>query len=226
LKEQTRERVPLEWATTQNNLGNALDSLGERDAGTARLEAAVAVYQEALKEWKRERVPLDWALAQSNLGNALFHLGKREASTAGLEAAVKAYQEALEEQTREGVPLDWAATQASLGNALLSLGEREAGTARLEAAVGAFQEALKEQTRERVPLNWAMLLRPGLTGAAFRSAANCELVTVQPLFFLCASGFSSTERDQKNKSSLDRYRLMRKPKAFLELLSKRSLVRF
>src|SRR5208282_1557060 len=62
---------------------------------TARLEAAVAAYQEALKERTRERVPLDWAATQNNLGNALYELGLREADTAKLEAAVAAYQEAL-----------------------------------------------------------------------------------------------------------------------------------
>ena len=31
LKERTRERVPLGWAMTQNNLDNALTILGERD---------------------------------------------------------------------------------------------------------------------------------------------------------------------------------------------------
>ena len=71
LKERTRERVPLDWATTQNNLGNALAELGERESGTARLEEAVAAYREALKERTRERVPLDWATTQNNLGNAL-----------------------------------------------------------------------------------------------------------------------------------------------------------
>jgi hypothetical protein len=30
LKERTRERVPLQWATTQTNLGTALSTLGER----------------------------------------------------------------------------------------------------------------------------------------------------------------------------------------------------
>ena len=72
LEEWTRERVPLDWATTQNNLGNALRSLGERESGTARLEEAVAAFREALKEWTRERVPLDWAMTQNNLGNALM----------------------------------------------------------------------------------------------------------------------------------------------------------
>jgi tetratricopeptide (TPR) repeat protein len=55
LKEQTRERVPLHWAATQYNLGNALWRLGERERGTGKLEEAVAAYREALKEHTRER---------------------------------------------------------------------------------------------------------------------------------------------------------------------------
>jgi tetratricopeptide (TPR) repeat protein len=156
LKERTRERVPLDWATTQNNLGNALASLGERESGTARLEQAVVAYGEALKERTRERVPLDWAATQNNLGTALKTLGERENGTARLEQAVVAYGEALKELTRERVPLQWAATQNNLGNALASLGERESGTARLEQAVVAYGEALKERTSARVPLDWAM----------------------------------------------------------------------
>ncbi|MGH7085775.1 MAG: tetratricopeptide repeat protein, partial [Acetobacteraceae bacterium] len=53
--------MPLQWATTQNNLGNALRVLGEREAGTARVEEAVAAYRDALKERTREQVPLQWA---------------------------------------------------------------------------------------------------------------------------------------------------------------------
>jgi hypothetical protein len=40
LEEWTRERVPLNWAATQNNLGYALHSLGARETGTSRLEEA------------------------------------------------------------------------------------------------------------------------------------------------------------------------------------------
>jgi hypothetical protein len=50
LKERTRERVRLQWAMTQNNLGAALSMLGERVSGTARLEAAVSAYRDALQE--------------------------------------------------------------------------------------------------------------------------------------------------------------------------------
>src|SRR6516225_4765249 len=150
-----RERVPLQWATIQNDLGNALSVLGERESGTAKLEAAVVAYREALKEWTRERVPLRWAMTQNNLAIALRALGMREGGTEKLEEAVTAYREASKEQTRERVPLDWARTQNNLGSALSSLGERESGTAKLEEAVVAYREALKEMTRERVPLQWA-----------------------------------------------------------------------
>src|SRR5262249_47690231 len=73
-----RSQQPLDWAQTQNNLGTALRTLGERESGTARLEEAVAAYRDALKERTRERVPLDWAQTQNNLGVALRSLGAHE----------------------------------------------------------------------------------------------------------------------------------------------------
>ena len=120
-----RERVALDWAMTQNNLGNALSTLGERESGTARLEEAVQAYREALKEYTRERAPLGWAVTQNNLGAALRSFGERESGTSRLEEAVQAYREALKEYTRERVPLQ------------------------------SYREALKELTRERVPSRWA-----------------------------------------------------------------------
>ncbi len=153
---RTRERVPLDWAMTQNNLGNTLRSLGERESGTARLEEAVAAYRKALRECTRERVALGWAMTQNHLGAALASLGERESGTARLQEAVAAFREALREYTRKRVPLGWAMTQNNLGNALTDLGQRESGTARLEEAVAAYRKALRERTRERVPLDWAM----------------------------------------------------------------------
>ena len=138
----TRDRVPLDWAMTQNNLGTALSTLGERESGTARSEEAVAAFRHALEERTRDRVPLDWAATQNNLGNALRTLGERESGTARLEEAVAAFRHALEEYTRDRVPLDWAMTQNNLGAALTRLGERESGTVRLEEAVAAYRHAL------------------------------------------------------------------------------------
>jgi tetratricopeptide (TPR) repeat protein len=132
---RTRDRVPLDWAATQENLGNALRVLGERESGTAHLEEAVTAYRAALAEWTCDQAPLDWAGTQMNLGTALETLGERESGTANLEEAVMALRAALAEWTRDRVPLGWAMAQNNLGNALRVLGERERGTAHLEEAV-------------------------------------------------------------------------------------------
>jgi tetratricopeptide (TPR) repeat protein len=143
LLEHTRERVPLDWGATQNNLGNALSRLGERESGTARLEEAVAAYRAALEERTRERVPLDWAGTQNNLGLALWALGERESETARLEEAVAAFRAALLEYTRERVPFLWALTQENVGIALATVGERSEDMQSLEEAVAAIRAALE-----------------------------------------------------------------------------------
>jgi tetratricopeptide (TPR) repeat protein len=99
LGRRTRERVPLDWATTQNNLGNGLLRLGERESGTQRLQGAVEAYRAALQEYSRERVPLRWATTQSNLSVALQTLGARESGTQRLQEAVRACRAALQEWT-------------------------------------------------------------------------------------------------------------------------------
>ena len=155
LSNTARDHSPLQWARTQNNLGNSLTTLSERETGTSHLEEAAEAYRAALLELRRESRPLDWALTQNNLGCALAAIGERETSTARLEEAVAAFRTALTEAKRERAPLQWAMTQNNLGNALQTLGEREDSCPRLEEAVEAYRAALLERTRERVPLYWA-----------------------------------------------------------------------
>jgi tetratricopeptide (TPR) repeat protein len=156
LKERTRERLPLEWASVQMNLGNALGTLGARGAERRNWKKPSSPSGEVVSDL--HSVPLQWALAQNNLSNALQTLGRRESGTARLEEAVAISRDALEEMNRERLPLDWARAQHNLGTALWRLGERESGTASLEEAVAVYGEALKERTRERVPLYWATSL--------------------------------------------------------------------
>jgi len=75
LEERTRDRVPLDWAETETNLGAALLRLGERESGTARLEEAVAAYRAALEEGV---ALIDWAgETQEGLGKALDLIKQR-----------------------------------------------------------------------------------------------------------------------------------------------------
>jgi hypothetical protein len=96
LNERTRERVPLDWAMMQSNLGLALARLGEREAGTAKLEEAVAVQREALKERTRERVPLQWATSIGREGFALMLLAERRGDALMAETALSQINEAFE----------------------------------------------------------------------------------------------------------------------------------
>src|SRR5215472_8908961 len=164
----SRETLPLAWAATQNNLGNALATLGVRENGTARLGKAVAAYSAALGECTRERAPLQWASTQLNLAAALARLGEREIGTARLQEAVAAYRAVLGEVAAYYAAFEedahgrvlwviWAVTQLNLGAALQTLGTREGDAARLEEAVAAYRAALEEERRDRVPLQWALI---------------------------------------------------------------------
>jgi hypothetical protein len=77
LEERTRERVPLDWDSAQNNLGAALSTLGERETGAEELEQAVAAYHAALDEWTRERVPYNLSGVRARLTNPLRLLDER-----------------------------------------------------------------------------------------------------------------------------------------------------
>ena len=87
---------------TQNNLGNALRVLGERESGTARLEAAVRAYEEALKEYTREKVPLAWAGTRMNLGTALYVMGERHDDSEKIERAIGIFDAVLPIAKSEG----------------------------------------------------------------------------------------------------------------------------
>ncbi|GAB4208753.1 MAG: hypothetical protein Fur006_67940 [Coleofasciculaceae cyanobacterium] len=66
LQVYTRETFPEQWATTQNNLGNAY---GDRIHGdrAENLERAIASYEAALQIRTREANPEKWAMTQNNL---------------------------------------------------------------------------------------------------------------------------------------------------------------
>ncbi|MPN10697.1 hypothetical protein SDC9_157994 [bioreactor metagenome] len=80
LLERTRERVPLDWATTMNNLASALLWLGRMEGSVSILEEAVGTYQQALIEYTQDRAPMDWVGTMDNLNQAqeaLNDMGKK-----------------------------------------------------------------------------------------------------------------------------------------------------
>ncbi len=78
LEEWTRERVPLDWAATQNNLGDALSTLGERERGTDRLTEAVNAYQAALDVFTPETASDYHDGTTANLNHVLGEIARRD----------------------------------------------------------------------------------------------------------------------------------------------------
>ncbi|MER8657800.1 tetratricopeptide repeat protein [Mesorhizobium sp. M0847] len=152
----TREKLPLLWAATQNNMGATLATLGEREAGRENLDKAAAAYEQALTVYTHDAYPDDWASTYGNLGTVYWRLGQRENGTALLERAVAAFRSALEVQSLKKLPLEWAATQNNLGIVLSEIGDRQTTSDSFRAAIEAHRAALTEYNRERVPLDWAL----------------------------------------------------------------------
>ena len=100
--------------------GNALETLGERESGTARLEEAVAAYREALQENTRARVPRmgrgpRWVSATRLKRSASGRTGRRGSRRAVTPLITKPCRNL----TARARLLEWAAdTQINLGNAL------------------------------------------------------------------------------------------------------------
>ncbi|QIR37495.1 tetratricopeptide repeat protein [Tolypothrix sp. PCC 7910] len=149
----TQDSFPYEWATTQNNLGEAYRNRikGEK---AENLELAIQYNQQALLVHTRDRFPYEWAMTQNNLGNAYWECIKGEKAE-NLELAIQSYQQALLVRTRDRFPYEWAMTQNNLGNAYSNRIKGEKAE-NLELAIQSYQVALLEYTRDRFPDKWAM----------------------------------------------------------------------
>ena len=53
LEENTRDRVPIQWAGTQMNLGNALGTLAKRENSAVRLREAITCMRGAAEEYEK-----------------------------------------------------------------------------------------------------------------------------------------------------------------------------
>ena len=152
LRVYTEDAEPLRWATTQNNLGNALQDQGNRNAGpegAALLAEAVTAFRAALRVHTEDAHPLAWAGTQNNLGGALGTQGTRIAGPEGaalLAEAVTTYRAALRVRTEDAHPLDWAMAHTNIAIAEVSLAAHDTCTdpsPHLHAALGAVEDGLR-----------------------------------------------------------------------------------
>jgi len=144
LKVFTRDSFPVQWATTQCNLGA---TYSERILGdsTQNIEDAIASCELALQVQNPEAQ--DWALTQNTLGVAYREriLGDR---VENIEDAINACQAALQVYTKESFPEQWAMAQTNLGNAYCKRIKGDQSE-NIEKAIIAYKFALQFYTKEK-----------------------------------------------------------------------------
>ncbi|MBX3568484.1 MAG: caspase family protein [Rhizobiaceae bacterium] len=142
------------WARSQNLLGNALQTLGDRGAGADYLDRSVDAYKAALAVVGETADPGFVAKAKNNLANTLTMIGTRDGDAALLRQAVELYQPAIDRfEVEQDVQL-WASAYTNFGKTLLALGEIENSADTLNMAGRAFEAALSVTDREQAPLIW------------------------------------------------------------------------
>jgi hypothetical protein len=157
-----RKSAPLDWASSQSNLGMVLQTLGGLHRDPATLKQAVAALNAALEEITRDRSPLEWGAVQQELGVTLANLAQIEQGSEtvdSLNKSITAFQAALDVQTRDLVPRDWSKAQSGLGLALAARGISTKSADDLKQAMTALLAAREEQPADRVPHDWSITTR-------------------------------------------------------------------
>jgi len=151
---------------TQNNLGVALMSLGERLEGEAGIDAlrdSEKAFRQSLEVHIRHGSAQAWAITQNNLGVGLSSLGKKLEGKVGVNAlreAEKAFRQALEVYTRESSARYWATSNYSMGVnsvAIAARTENPEKSEHLKRAVGAFENSLLVFSRESSSERWTSI---------------------------------------------------------------------
>ena len=97
LQVYNRKAFPLDWARTQNSLGNVYSTLMtlEHPYNQLYVNKAISCYRAALLVYILDDMPEEWAIMQNNLGNAYTNLlaGDRQEH---LERAISCYEAALQ----------------------------------------------------------------------------------------------------------------------------------
>ena len=143
LTDEFRQQSPLEWARTQNHLGNVLAAMAQQLRDEALYGMAIAAFESALEVLDQEATPADWATTQFNLGTAAQALGRQENSSKLLKQAIDAYTNALLVWSQEKNPDDWAHAMHQLGNSFHAHGLLLKGNRTLQKSVVAYKNALK-----------------------------------------------------------------------------------
>jgi tetratricopeptide (TPR) repeat protein len=139
LEVRTQADLPIDWAMTQNNLGNAYSKRIKGDLAE-NLERSIECYRAALEVRTQTDLPIAWAMTQNNLGNAYSKRINGDLAE-NLERSIECYRSALEVFTAELFPHEWAKIQVNLAQfSIVQLQNYQFATEHLQSAYAQLSE--------------------------------------------------------------------------------------
>jgi tetratricopeptide (TPR) repeat protein len=157
LEVYTPDRLSIDFARTQNNLGIAYRTLAEVEDKAANSRKAIAAYERAIKVYTHDRFPMDFAGIQNNLGNVYCTLAEVKDKAANSRKAIVALKQALGEYDLDRFPMDYAMAQNNLGIAYRTLAEVKDKVANCRKAVAAYGQALGVHILARFPMEFGAI---------------------------------------------------------------------
>jgi tetratricopeptide (TPR) repeat protein len=163
LRVYTFDKYPYQYATIQNNLGNAYWSLSIVEDKADNCMMAINAFNQALRVRIFDEYPYQYAMTQNNLGNAYQELSlvddEIEYKGDNCKNGINAYNEALRVCTFDGFPYDYAMIQNNLGTAYWNLSEVEDKVINCKKAIHAYDEALKVYNPKDFPYQYEGVTR-------------------------------------------------------------------
>lgn len=149
----SREREPLQWSKTTNNLANSYSVLAERVLDTGPVEQAIALYRAALSVGGT--MPKEKATSLSNLGIALHTLAQRRNDAALYAEAEQSFTTALALRDRKDDSYGWALDQLNAANLDVDLADRNGDASRYGKAADRLNDALALLDPQANRIEWA-----------------------------------------------------------------------
>ncbi|MEW6200609.1 MAG: tetratricopeptide repeat protein, partial [bacterium] len=138
-----KDEYPVQYATTQNNLGTAYTYLPSAtpEERAENVRKAIACYKAALEIYKKDEYPVDFAMTQNNLGTAYTDLpsATAEERADNVKKAIACYKAALEIYKKNEYPQYFCQTAENLGMLLVSIGNTKEGCHWLREAMALKQ---------------------------------------------------------------------------------------
>lgn len=154
----TKDKFPKQCAMANNNIGNALQKMGELLKSPEVLDSAKKTYIKTLEGYPKEDNPFEWAIIKNNLANVYSALGQYTKDTKYLLLAEVEYNEALNEQARENAPMDWAMTKCNIGALYLLKADFEPQIEYYKIAQLAYKEALEVYSVDECSMQWSNII--------------------------------------------------------------------